>query len=594
MAYFLRFDGTNDRVSIPAVPSMAGNWEVRFRGVARANADVQIAGSNANFNRQIVLRTALDVVRVRGSLNTAYDVPCVINQNEYIDLRIVSTVSPARLTVFKNSQPIGSAPVWVQQGQAAFTQGLDGFDTIGNVSTSFAQLDLYELQFKDATNDRRYITDGIAAGSVLPDLNNALNNGTLINFTGTPWIDDALFTLPATITPLSSFTSTAIAPFVDGAATISFGGVSVAVTIAGSQFTTAMPMWTDGGVYPKIPLASAAITLTQGANTSTVNRPIALPSGYQTIRLDDDPAKAQANFANIIDDDDEYIGWWFAQNSTPITAAKTAYWPNSSGLFINQDTSYELPLSSAPLTTQISIRDDTSGIFTVHNLDISEAGQIVIVTGQITSVGTVRIGGTTDVTVAGFPAAVNAGTLDGVALTSASDTSITVPSLTDGGSVPRPGIRELELTGGTGTGTTDVLVNPPLGWSSYIVTGGFTQAINGVSSGYLPAGWATGDFILSPNAPSSGKTTTVSDTGVVTNNVGNQELFLVDAATGLATAFDIETTSGAGSIGKGSASEPTMQVIKMETLKMGGLSNPGSAALLLDDTQLLDDTILED
>jgi len=392
VAYFLRFDGTNDRVSIPTVPAMAGDWEVRFRGVPRVNADVQIAGSNANFNRQIVLRTALDVVRVRGSLNVSYDVPCVINQSEYIDLRIVSTVSPARLTVFKNSQPVGSAPVWVQQGRAAFTQGLDGFDTIGNVSTSFAQLDLYELQFKDATYDIRYLTDGIASGTVLPDVNNAANNGTLINFTGSPWIDDALFTLPTSITPLSSFTSTVVAPFVDGAATISFGGVSVAVTIAGNQFTTQMPLWTDGGTYPKIPLASAAITLTQGANASTVNRPITLPTGYQTIRLDDDPASAQANFANIIDDDDEYIGWWFAQNSTPLTTAKTAYWPSASGLFINQDTSYELPLSSAPLTTQISIRDDASGIFTVHDLDIIEAGQIVSVSGGLTSIGLTAIG----------------------------------------------------------------------------------------------------------------------------------------------------------------------------------------------------------
>jgi len=386
MAMFLRFDGVKDRVSIPAVPAMPGDWQIRFRGAPRLNGDVQIAGSNANFNRQIVLRTSLDFVRVRGELNTAYDVPCVINQNEYIDLLITSTISPARLTVFKNTGSTDT-PVWVQQGQAAFTQGLDGFDTIGNVSTSFGQLDLYELRFTDATNDRRYLTDGITSGTVLPDVLNSANNGTLINFTGTHWVNDELFTLPATITPLTDFTSSVVAPFVDGPAVVSFSGVNVNINISGGQFTTRMPLYTDGQFYPKIPL-SGAITLTQGASTSTIYRPISLPSGYQTLRTGDAiDGAAPVNFLNVIQDDDEYLGWWFNDAGNPLTATRTIYWPSGSGLFINRDSSYYLPVSSAPLTVDVGVRNDSDGVVTTHTINFNEAGDPVSVTGGLTMTG---------------------------------------------------------------------------------------------------------------------------------------------------------------------------------------------------------------
>jgi len=362
--------------------------------------------------------------------------------------------------------------------------------------------------------------------------------------------------------------------FSDGAITANFGGLTIAGTVSGVNITGTLSNFAEGGLCPLLPAAAVSGTFTQGANTASITRPISVPTGLQELR---DGSGVPANFSGLVLGDDKYLGQAFAAAGNPLTTADRSYVNPAFGLKISQDGKVELngtdhatnPVPSLPYTTTLWIRRGADGSMYSHTLTIDEESVAVI--GQITSVGTVRIGGTTDVTVAGFPAAVDAGTLDGVALPSASDTSITVAALADGVTVPRPGTRELELTGGTGTGATDVLVNPPLGWSSYIVTGGFTQAINGVSSGYLPAGWATGDFILSPNAPVIGKTTTVSDAGVVTNNVGNQELFLVDAVTGLATAFDIETTSGAGSIGTGSVSEPTMQVIRMETLKMGGI-----------------------
>lgn len=186
----------------------------------------------------------------------------------------------------------------------------------------------------------------------------------------------------------------------------------------------------------------------------------------------------------------------------------------------------------------------------------------------ITTVGTVRIGGTTNVSVAGFDGTVNAGTIDGVALTAASPTSITLPSLTDGVDSPRPGTRVLVLTDGTGSAEVDVDVGAPTGWAFYQITADFVQAVNGVGSSYLPGGWAVTDYIMYATAPSAGATTVVGDSGVVTSNVGTQELFLVDAVTGMATAFDIVTTEGAAAVGSGSAEDDTvsMTYIKMVAL----------------------------
>lgn len=194
-------------------------------------------------------------------------------------------------------------------------------------------------------------------------------------------------------------------------------------------------------------------------------------------------------------------------------------------------------------------RINSSGLIYIYETTLTDG---VIVESEITSVGTIRIGGTTTISVVGFEDAISAGTFDGVALTSADNTSIVLKPLTDGEVTYRPGIRELSLTDGTDTVTSEEEGFAPLGWSSYEIQPEFVQAINGVATVYLPVGWAVNDFILSPDVPSAGKTTSVGDFGVNTSNVGVQELFLVDAVTGIATAFTVTTTAGAGEGGSGS------------------------------------------
>lgn len=193
-----------------------------------------------------------------------------------------------------------------------------------------------------------------------------------------------------------------------------------------------------------------------------------------------------------------------------------------------------------------------------YNVDLSggEPG-----TPTIETVGTVRIGGTAAITVSGFSGSVNAGTLDGVALTSAGDTSITVPALADTVESPRPGTRTLTVTDGVDSDSEGVHVGAPTGWSYYTITAEFAESINGVANAFLPDGAAAEDFILYPSPKNN-----VSDSGIGTSFVGTQEFFLLSNTTKIATAFSVVTGAGASGFGGSASQIPGMQVPTMRGL----------------------------
>lgn len=398
--------------------------------------------------------------------------------------------------------------------------------------------------------------------------------GTFVNTTYTSGLKSGLtsrgglitsFTL--TYTP-SRTVNTITNPVVLGSAiSVGLTGYTAPTSVTGGGMSAAGLSYGAGTLTATWPALSESLAPTIALPATNVTVTVTESGGSSTIATDFDlPADHVAtSFLSAIDDP-RYIG-----GNIALTDDWRAYYDNDQPevgeIEIQADGRI---IADNPGTFVMWLHKLGTGLPLVqYNFTINEAGDIV--TATIDSVGTVRIGGTTAVTVSDFTTPVNAGTLDGVALTSASDTSITVAALVDGENIPRPGTRELELTDGIDTAADDVPVLAPSGWSSYVITGDFVEAVNGVGADYLPVGWEVTDFILSPLAPSTGKTTEVTDAGVITNNVGTQELFLVDAATGLATAFDIVTTAGAGEIGTGSSAEPAMQVIKMETLKMVGL-----------------------
>lgn len=372
MSMFLRFPGASSHVSIPAMPNLSGAWTIRFRGSAGTNENVPIAGRQSDYTRFLDLRLPAQTVAVRGSAGTTYQLNCPMAVGEKLDLLIVSTLSPDRLTLFKNTVPYGQPPVWNQVTQLNYTQGMDGFNVLGMSGGTYKSLDLYEFQFTGNGVDRRYLTDGITSGTVLPDVNNAANNGTLINFTGNPWVDDSLAVLPNPMVLGAATSGTTVSPFVDGAASVNFTGHSSPITISSGAFTFTMPSFEDDSTWFRVPSTSATFTVVQGGTSFAVTRPVSLPVDFDVLR---DALGNPANFDNIITDDDNYIGYWFNEDSNPLTVNDTAYWDDSTGLFIDRDGGVSLPLSSAPLTTTIYIHRASGKVY-AHEFTINEAGVV--------------------------------------------------------------------------------------------------------------------------------------------------------------------------------------------------------------------------
>jgi hypothetical protein len=211
--------------------------------------------------------------------------------------------------------------------------------------------------------------------------------------------------------------------------------------------------------------------------------------------------------------------------------------------------------SSAVVTAVGALSEGTGSIIvtatnSVGSDSMTVSYEVEVTEPTITSVATIRINGTSAVIVGGFDGTINAGTLDAIALTSASDTSITVKGLIDTQTVPRLGSQTLTLTDGTGSANKTVDVLPPTGFG-YIVAASYQETINGIAASYLPVTATDGHFIIYPKTPSAGKTTKVTNAGISTSHVGDQTLWIVNATTKVARSFVVTTTASAGLLGGG-------------------------------------------
>jgi hypothetical protein len=320
-------------------------------------------------------------------------------------------------------------------------------------------------------------------------------------------------------------------------------GLTASVISGDADSTTfSISDWDDGEQYPELD-STVTFTFSRSGESAAADQTVTYPADWEKV-----------TFTDPINDDPRLFGEIFTDAGFT-TLNAVLYYDTSTidGLVINSDTSGD-PLDEGGTfgAWLRPVSGTGAGEMFYFELTIAEDGGAV--TASIDSVGTIRIGGTTPITVSGFPGSVTAGTIDGVDLSSASDTEIELSQLVDTELAPRPGTRTLSLTGGAGTGTIERPVNPPAGWAYYTITADFVQAINGVASTFLPVTGSVGDFILCPTAPAAGKFTNVTDAGVVTNNVGNQELFIINNSTKVARSFDIETTGGAAGIGGGGSS----------------------------------------
>lgn len=184
-------------------------------------------------------------------------------------------------------------------------------------------------------------------------------------------------TIGSDLVPSASRTDTCTG-FVNGAATLSFSGVSVPVTIASGSFTWTVPMLADGVTWPRLPATGQTITLTQGGTTANTTANINLPTGHQTLRVGDVVGGAVANFAGIVTDNDRMLGYHFLAAGNPLTTDDTAYFVTSDNYWVYRNGDVGADTASLPRTDTLYVQDTTTGVISSHSVVFTEAGVTAI------------------------------------------------------------------------------------------------------------------------------------------------------------------------------------------------------------------------
>ena len=174
MPYYLNFAPTLNHVTIPGV-TLSGDWEVVVDIAAEhdpQNIDNAFLGdggsSYANF---FALLRNSNQVRIRAS-NTTYNFSCPITVGERAVIRLVCSGGVTEcykdgiLRSWLNVTPVFSLPL----------------TRIGRLVNDIYAQRLYSLAISTPTGNRLYSAENVSSGTVLPDLLNSANNGTLVSF----------------------------------------------------------------------------------------------------------------------------------------------------------------------------------------------------------------------------------------------------------------------------------------------------------------------------------------------------------------------------------------------------------------------------
>jgi len=199
--------------------------------------------------------------------------------------------------------------------------------------------------------------------------NNMYTNAIVVLYESLFLID----TLTSPLVPNAAFSGTCTG-YADGAATLSFSGVSISVTIASGAFSGTIPMIADNTAWPRLPATGRTITLTQGANSATILRDISLPSGYDTTRNE---ASNPANFFAVVTDHDQFLGAHFLAAGNPLTTSQSWMFVASGGRKVYQDSSVEADESSLPRTDIDFKYDDSLGKYFEHSVTMTAAGVVI-------------------------------------------------------------------------------------------------------------------------------------------------------------------------------------------------------------------------
>lgn len=276
------------------------------------------------------------------------------------------------------------------------TGGINGSITaLASVGTPLSAInDVFTLKYNPTTGSLRAFTNGSQIVSTTDTTYNAatlfggfMSNGynnftgirstTVYNVAAAPTL-----TIATALTPSASRTDTCT-EFANGAATLSFSGVSVPVTITSGSFTWTVPMLADGVTWPRLPATGQMVTLTQGGTTANTTANINLPTGHQTLRVGDVIGGAVANFASIVTDNDRMLGFHFLAAANPLSTDDTAYFVTSDNYWVYRNGDVGADAASLPRTDTLYIQDTTTGVISSHSVIFTEAG--VTAVGGITA-----------------------------------------------------------------------------------------------------------------------------------------------------------------------------------------------------------------
>lgn len=183
----------------------------------------------------------------------------------------------------------------------------------------------------------------------------------------------------------------------NGAATLSFSGVSIPVTVTGGSFSGTVPMLADGFTWPRLPATGQTVTLTQASNSATASVAISLPTGHQTLRVGDVVGGAVANFASIVTDNDRMLGYHFLAAANPLTTDDTAYFVTSNRYWVYRNGDVGADTASLPRTDTLYIQDTTTGVISSHSVVLTAAGVLPPVSPSVAprSRSLLRVSGST-------------------------------------------------------------------------------------------------------------------------------------------------------------------------------------------------------
>lgn len=221
-----------------------------------------------------------------------------------------------------------------------------------------------------STGTFKFLRNGVQVGSDLID-----TTYTGLEYAGcastggrvTGMIVDSIFdilTLTNPVIPNSSFSGTSSGA-VDGAGTLSHGGVSTSITFAGggTTYSGTWPLPVDTQVYPYLPVVSGTFTISQGGSSDTIVSNLSAPAGMNAV-----------TFGTIITDDPYYLGAQIVVEGITVADVRRCYYPNT--LSILPDSRVDVLSGSLPRTEQIILHMANGNTY-YHDLDLSVDGAVV-------------------------------------------------------------------------------------------------------------------------------------------------------------------------------------------------------------------------